>query len=249
MSSLIFMSKIRQYPDLSNFQNFGQLIKTSFGAAKHICEPDYIHLVFDSYFELSVKDGGRARRTEDVGGIIKVVAMGELTPIPKQIQKFWASSKAKENIQLLARKMALLYLEKLVLSGMVVNNEIVKAQMQEQLGCAADESLLPTWGEEADIRLLSHIDWSVEKGCERIIVLSNDTDTVVQILRHITAFFEKGLQEMWVEFGTGEHRREIPLHCLHAKLGEHFCNILLKAHVMSGNDVVSKIGRKYAEIT
>ena len=61
---LDFMSKIRQYPDLANF---GQLIKTSFGAAKHICEPEYIHLVFDSYFELSVKDGERARRTEDGG--------------------------------------------------------------------------------------------------------------------------------------------------------------------------------------
>ena len=130
---LDFMSKIRQYPDLSNFQNFGQLIKTSFSAAKHICEPDYIHLVFDSYFELSVKDGERARRTEDVGDIYNVLAMDELTPIPKQIQKFWASSKDKENLQLLARKITLLNLEKVVLSGMVVNNEIVKAQMQEHL--------------------------------------------------------------------------------------------------------------------
>ena len=49
---------------------------------------------------------------------------------------------------------------------------------------------------------------------------------------------------MWVEFGTGEHRRKIPLHCLYAKLGEHFRNILLKAHVLSGNDVAGKIGTK-----
>ena len=97
--------------------------------------------------------------------------------------------------------------------------------------------------------MLSHIDWSVERGCERIIVLSNDTNTVVLLLRHITAFFKDGLQEMWVEFGTREHRRKIPLHCLHAKLGEHFCNILLKAHVLSGNAVDSKIGTKYAAIT
>ena len=69
------------------------------------------------------------------------------------------------------------------------------------------------------------------------------------LLRHITAFFKDGLQEMWVEFGTREHRRKIPLHCLHAKLGEHFCNILLKAHVLSGNAVVGKIGTKYAAIT
>ena len=96
--------------------------------------------------------------------------LDELTPIPKQIKKFWASSKNKENIQLLARKMALLNLDKVVLSGMVVNNEIVKAQRQEWLGYATDESLLSTWEEEADSRLLCHIDWSVEKGCERIIV-------------------------------------------------------------------------------
>ena len=72
---LDFMSKIRQYPDLSNFQNFGHLIKTSFGAAKDICESDYIYLVFYPYFELSVKDGERARRTEDIGDVINVVAM------------------------------------------------------------------------------------------------------------------------------------------------------------------------------
>ena len=105
---------------------------------------------------------------------------------------------------------------------------------------------------------MSQIDWSVEKGCEQIIVSSNDikniyilddTDTAVLILRHITAFFKKGLHEMWVESCTGEHRRKIPLHCLHAKLGEHFCSILLKVYGLSGNDVVSKIGPKYAAIT
>ena len=57
-----------------------------------------------------------------------MVAIDELTPIPKQIQKFWASSKNKKTIQLLARKMTLLNLDKVVLSGMVANNEIIKAQ-------------------------------------------------------------------------------------------------------------------------
>ena len=204
----------------------------------------FMSKMLDSYGELSVKDGERARRAEDVGGIINVVAMNELTPIPRRIQKFWANPKNKENIQLLAREMAFLNPDKEVVSGLTVNNEIVKAQRQEQLGCATDETLLSTWEEEADSRLLSHIDWSVEKGCERIIVLSNDTDIVVLILRH-----KKGLQEMWVEFDTEEHRRKIPLHCLHAKRGEDFCNILLKAHVLSGNDVVSKIGTKYVAIT
>ena len=39
---------------------------------------------------------------------------------------------------------------------MVVNNEIVKVQRQDQLGCATDVSLLPTWEEEAGQVAVSH---------------------------------------------------------------------------------------------
>ena len=58
---------------------------------------------FYSYCELSVKEGERARRVEKAIGIIGVMAIAEEIFIQQQIQKFWASSKNKENIQLLAK--------------------------------------------------------------------------------------------------------------------------------------------------
>ena len=56
------------------------------------------------------------------------------------------------------------------------------------------------------------------------------------------------LQEVWVEFG-GEHKPKIPRHSLHARLGVAFCSILVKVHVLSGNDAVSKVGTKHAALT
>ena len=112
-------------------------IKTSFGAAKHIRESDYMHLVFYSYFELSVEDGERARRTKDVGGIINVVAMDELTSTPNKYTSFGQAQNTRKTLQLFVRKMALLNIDKVVVVRMmVVNNEIVKVQRQDQLGCA-----------------------------------------------------------------------------------------------------------------
>ena len=54
---------------------------------------------------------------------------------------------------------------------------------------------------------------------------------------------------MRVEFGTDEHKRTIPLHTLHARFGAAFCKILVKIHVLSGNDAVSKVDTKHAEFT
>ena len=57
-----------------------------------------------------------------------------------------------------------------------------------------------------------------------------------------------GLQKL-VEFGIGEHKRKIPLHTLHARFGAAFCSILVKVHVLSGKDDVSKVGTKHGELT
>ncbi len=65
--------------------------------------------------------------------------------------------------------------------------------------------------------------------------MSNDTDTVILLLRYINLFKEGGLQELWVQYGTGEKRRMIPLHVIHLKLGEELCRVLIKAHVTTGD--------------
>ena len=65
-------------------------------------------------------------------------------------------------------------------------------------------------------------------------------------LHYICLLKEVGLQELWVQFGTGEKRRMIPLHVLHFKLGDELYLVFIKAHVLTGDDALSKVGTKHA---
>jgi len=56
------------------------------------------------------------------------------------------------------------------------------------------------------------------------------------------------LKKLWVEYGTGKHRRKIQLHTLYVRLGADIYSFLIKAHILSGDDAVSKIGTKHASL-
>ena len=116
--------------------------------------------------------------------------------------------------------------------------------MQERIGSITEVSIISSWQDEADCRLVSHIAWSVKRGCERVVVVFNDTDYIVLILRCITTFISMELEEVLVEFG-GEHRPKITRHSLHVSFGAAFCSILVKVHVLTSNDAVSKVGTKH----
>ena len=65
----------------------------------------------------------------------------------------------------------------------------------------------------------------------------------------MTNFINMGLQEVLVEFG-GEYKRKNRLHTLHStRFRAAFCSVLVKVHVLSGNDAVSKVGTKHAALT
>ena len=100
---------------------------------------------------------------------------------------------------------------------MVVNEEVesVKAQINRRSEKEVPELL--NWQEEADSRLMSHIAWAVDNGFKRIVVILNDTDRVAFILRYIPEFISKCLYKLWIVYGTGEHRRKLPLHTLHIR--------------------------------
>ena len=71
---------------------------------------------------------------------------------------------------------------------------------------------------------------------------------MVRLLRFITDSRERGLLELWVEFGSGEHRRHLPLHILAARLGPSLCRVLVKVHVLTGDDTLSTIWTKHAAL-
>ena len=59
---------------------------------------------------------------------------------------------------------------------------------------------LSNWQEEADSWIISHVHWAVgiEVLMYTVVVVSNDTDTLVLLLRYIVLFVENGLKQLWI---------------------------------------------------
>ena len=60
---------------------------------------------------------------------------------------------------------------------------------------------LDSFIEEADYRVISHIEKAVLNGIKRIIVYSNDTDVVVYLLYYSHHFIDIGIKELWIKYG------------------------------------------------
>ncbi|KAK3877980.1 hypothetical protein Pcinc_017382 [Petrolisthes cinctipes] len=87
---------------LTQFPNMGAVIDTIITSSCLSQELQLVHLVLDSYIEMSLKEGERMRRTDPTTGI-NIIGMSRDTPILQQIDKFLASHKNKTNLQLLDR--------------------------------------------------------------------------------------------------------------------------------------------------
>ena len=75
-----------------------------------------------------------------------------------------------------------------------------------------------------------------------MIVVSNDTDAYTLFLNHLPYFNNKDLKELWRQFGTSQRKSIIPLHDVCQILGQSFTKVILKTHVLTGDDTMSKIG-------
>ena len=59
--------------------------------------------------------------------------------------------------------------------------------------------------EEADMRIIPHINWQLLNfpGCTEVLVESNDTDVVVLLIFYFRSFMVAGLKDLWIHFGKG----------------------------------------------
>ena len=83
------------------------------------------------------------------------------------MEKFWTCSPNKEKLQLLVRKIAVSSLQNLTLSSMVVNDEIIPSLHKSDQQLSSIEEL-NCWEEEADSRVIIHIQWSIRMGAKRV---------------------------------------------------------------------------------
>ena len=98
--------------------------------------------------------------------------------------------------------------------------------------------------EEADIRLIPHISHSIQENHKRVVVISNHTDVGVLPIHYVAHFLQCGLVELWIRYGTGNKSRFLPIHHFAESLGQKLSSVILKAHILTGCDVTSKVGTK-----
>ena len=116
---------------------------------------------------MSVKEAERLRRSNTTTGI-DIIGMQKDTPIPNQLDKFWASDKNKINIQHLTREIIKnddFGPLQIIASSIICDGKVLPTVSSTE----EDVNELNSWIEEADARLIFHIDWAVRtQGCKRL---------------------------------------------------------------------------------
>ena len=242
------MSKLRQLPFTGN-ESIGKflnsMVKSSLNISHMIHSSHFLH---DSYIQQSLKDSERLRRSDGIEGL-DIIGMAADTPVPIIPEKFWSSEKNKVMIQLLLRNIISCNeynAENMIMSSMIYEEEMLPSK----LFTGEEIPELNNWLEEADSKVIVHVEYAVRvQKCLRVIVLSNDTDTFIFLLYYTEYFKRIGLKELWLQYGTGENRRMIPLHEAHTNIGTAFSKAILKAYILTGNDSISKVGTKHSAMT
>lgn len=96
------MSFVRnQVVNSTIFENFGSLVETLYKRFNTVCPNSFIHVIFDSYVDCSLKGPERVSRGMSS---LELAKIEKHTPIPQQTEKFWASSNNKVMFQVFAAK-------------------------------------------------------------------------------------------------------------------------------------------------
>ena len=238
-----FMSSVRSAQHKIKPQSFGDLVKNAHKPATEF-KLEMTLFAYDSYVENSLKEGERLRRAAD--GTIDIIEIKKDTPLPKQMPQFWALPSNKVKLEQLSREMAMDQCDNVLISGMVINDELVTPQIKQPGSPPCDLPELSSWIEEADSRIPPLVKWSAENGCKRMLVFSNDADSVCLGLRYWSDFENAGLCELWVHYG--KPRRWIPIHKMKQRIGDAPAKAVIKGHILTGNDHLSKVGTKHAAL-
>ena len=116
------------------------------------------------------------------------------TPTPGNWQEFLRTDENKvELFSFLANRVPCMEIEKQVLS--TIQTDIVCTHSRNDL------RLTPCTLEEADIRIILHLEDAVTEGFNKISIRTVDTDVVVLA---VAAAQRHGNNEIWIAFGTGK---------------------------------------------
>lgn len=251
-----FMAFARKIPiksmKIKTYGEFAEIIWKSICQACHNSER--IDIILDIYKESSVKGFERSRRSKKQP--IEYGVPKDTTPLPVDIDAYWASTKNKELLQFyffewVSHKEAVDKSKFTIFIGGVLKGNrqmcftLKNGIIEENLSLVSDH-------EEADDRILFHIFHIIKTSTSsEIVICSTDTDVFVNALFHYHETWKNaGLEKLWVAFGAGKTLRYIPLHSLSIEnTVPHIILTTLPAiHSLTGCDTTSKVGTKLAAL-
>ena len=148
------------------------------------CTFQRLDIIYDSYIEQSIKFSKRQMQVATNGILVFNIECSSY--IPSQMEKFWAFSKKKENLQLISE---FFFIEKalenskcLTLSGIIGDSDTCNG-----IQCSQYKNGITS-----------------NKEKQRIVLLSNDTDVLVLVLYFMQYFTSIVLKELWTQFETGK---------------------------------------------
>lgn len=149
-----------------------------------------IDMVFDSYFEKSLKSTEHQRRcTSDS---IPFHVINDKIKFPKQADTFWGLSKNKILLQHFLR-------DYIMENSIFYEFELIFSTINESFSVSNDPDfnepeLQRTEIEEADVKIIVHVNHAITKKFRHVYVISSDTDVIVLLFYFVKTFAEKGLE-------------------------------------------------------
>ena len=193
---------------------------------------DRLDVVWDVYVENSLKQTAKCNRGTGVRR--RIFASN---PIPRNWSEFL---RVDDNKNQLFKFLAEYF------SNLQTDNQVITT-IGEQVVCNFQRDvsgLAPCSHEEADTRIMLHVQDAINHGYTRIAIRTVDTDVLVLAVAALSHLSGPAKLELWVTFGTGANLRYIAAHKICNRLGPRVSKALPFFHAFTGCDTVSYFAGK-----
>ena len=192
------------------------------------------HIVFDVYRENSLKAATREKRGK---GIRRVVAASN--KVPNNWQDFLCDTVNKDSLNK--------FLAEAVTAHSFGRGKTVFVTHEANVLSNTSTTMSDCNHEEADTRMLVHVEHSLVNGANQIGINSEDTDVLIILLGFFHQLQSKyNFSDVVIDFNR---TKRYSVHTLAEKLGSSVCQALPFFHALTGSDTTSafkNVGKKTA---
>ena len=200
-----------------------------------------LDVVFDRYWQLSIKAGERPKRGE--ANSLEVRIHGASTPVPKQFPKYNSNAANKVSLSTFLTeawieiaKQRLPAHKELVIVGGATDGQLA---LSIKNGECTEVTALYCNHEEADTRMLLHAKHA-SRDAQRAVIQSPNTDVLLLCFTHND---EIECEKLWFRTAVKDRLRYVPAHKIAAGVGPLMCKVLPAFHALTGCDSTSALSR------